>query len=94
MKYLALALFALCAACAPSPTRVWLSEYEGLLKDTVKAIADNPDSTNAERMRLRLSQKEEQINTLLKDSDTQEQMTFLSEYYDMRVKYFYQLQQQ
>ncbi|MGL5722081.1 MAG: hypothetical protein ACRCY4_06765 [Brevinema sp.] len=91
MKKLVLCLGVLLAACGSSPTKVWLIEYEQLLKEATSVIEVSPTSTQAEEMRARLSQKEAEINGLLKNATMQDQMTFLSEYYDMRVKFFYQM---
>ncbi|MGL5255065.1 MAG: hypothetical protein ACRC9L_08765 [Brevinema sp.] len=91
MKKLVLCLGIFLAACGSSPTKVWLIEYEQLLKEATSIIQEAPSSPQAEEMRLKLSQKESEINGLLKNASMQDQMSFLSEYYDMRVKFFYQM---
>ena len=94
MKKLVLCFGVLFAACSSSPTKVWLVEYEQILKEATSVIQESPTSQQAEDMRLKLSQKEAEINGLLKNASMQDQMTFLSEYYDMRVKFFYQMKTQ
>ena len=91
MKKLVLCLGILLASCASSPTKVWLIEYEQILKEATSVIQEAPTSAEAEDMRLKLSEKEAEINGLLKNASMQDQMAFLSEYYDMRVKFFYQM---
>lgn len=90
IKFLGILLAVL--SCGPSPTKIWLHEYEALLKEAVQVIASDSSSSHAERMRVRIAEKEAEINEILRSSSMQEQMSFLSDYYDMRVRFFYALQ--
>lgn len=77
------------SGCSPSPIAIWLKEYESLLAQTTTIIAKDPHSPQLEILQSQISEKEAKINSLLRNSSMQEQMAFLSEYYDIRVKYYY-----
>lgn len=90
VKFLGILLIV--SSCGPSPTKVWLNEYEALLKEAIQIIAADSSSSQTERIRFRIAEKEAEINEILRSASMQDQMSFLSDYYDMRVRFFYALQ--
>jgi len=89
---IALILTMILVGCSSSPTIIWLEEYESLLSNAVQMVARNPYSIELEILQSQISEKEAKIDSLLRYASMQEQMTFLSKYYDIRVKYYYATQ--
>lgn len=78
--------------CAPSATEVWLEEYGILLKRGSEIFAIDPYSEEMKQIQYQISEKEAEVDGLLRNSSMQEQMNFLSKYYDMRVNFYYSVQ--
>lgn len=92
MKLLLGFLFFFIVHCAPSPTEVWLDEYGILLKRGTEVFAIDPYSDNMKQIQYQISEKEAEVDGLLRNASMQEQMNFLSKYYDMRVNFYYSVQ--
>lgn len=89
LKIFFLLLFVL--ACSPSPTESWLQEYKALLLQGANIFEKDPYSLKMEEIKVKIAEKEAEIDTLLRSSSTQEQMSFLSKYYDARVNFYYSI---
>lgn len=78
--------------CSPSVTDVWLEEYNALLKQGAEVFAIDPYSDEMKSIQYQISEKEAEVDGLLRRVSMQEQMNFLSRYYDMRVNFYYSVQ--
>ncbi|MGL4367358.1 MAG: hypothetical protein ACRCTQ_03660 [Brevinemataceae bacterium] len=77
--------------CGPSPIALWLQEYEVLLMQASKLAEQAPFSSELDQTYQQIAQKETEIDALLQNSSVQDQMSFLSKYYDMRVRIYYRI---
>ena len=82
----------LLSSCGPPPTIVWLEEYQALLTQGAHFFAVNPYSMEMQQIQSQIAEKEAEVDGLLRNSSMQEQMNFLSKYYDMRVNFYYAVQ--
>ncbi|MGL5956761.1 MAG: hypothetical protein ACRC0X_09250 [Brevinema sp.] len=90
VKYLLLMMFFI--SCGPSPTEIWLEEYGILLQKGVEAFVIDPYSEEIRQIQYQIAEKEAEVDGLLRNASMQEQMSFLSRYYDMRVNFYYSVQ--
>ena len=92
IKLFCLSTVILLSNCGPSPTAVWLEEYQTLLTKGVQFFAVDPYSTEMQQIQSQIAEKEAEVDGLLRNTSMQEQMNFLSKYYDMRVNFYYAVQ--
>ncbi|MGL4677681.1 MAG: hypothetical protein ACRCWI_08495 [Brevinema sp.] len=90
VKYLFLVFFLI--SCSPSPTEIWLEEYGILLQRGVESFVIDPYSEEIRQIQYQIAEKEAEVDGLLRNASMQEQMSFLSKYYDMRVNFYYSVQ--
>ncbi|MDK2818499.1 MAG: hypothetical protein KFW21_03505 [Spirochaetota bacterium] len=92
MKLLFVFIILSLSNCGPSPMAIWLEEYQALLKQGIHFFATDPYSVEMQQVQSQISEKEAEVDGLLRSSSMQEQMNFLSKYYDMRVNFYYSVQ--
>ena len=92
IKIFCFSIVILLSSCGPSPTVVWLEEYQALLTQGAHFFAVNPYSMEMQQIQSQIAEKEAEVDGLLRNSSMQEQMNFLSKYYDMRVNFYYAVQ--
>lgn len=91
-QYLIVFLFFVFSACVPSSSQLWLEEYEVLLQQGVQEFIQNPLSDEMRNVQYEIAEKEAEVDGLLRNISMQEQMNFLSRYYEMRVNFYYSIQ--
>ncbi len=89
---LLLFLSVLISCSSSSPTETWLVEYGVLLQQGIEAYTINPTSNEMRNLQTKISEKEAEVDGLLRNVSMQEQINFLSRYYDMRVNFYYSVQ--
>ncbi len=73
------------SSCSPSRSDMWLKEYSTLLQEGAKEFSADPYSKDTQHTHNLIAQKETEVDALLRTLPMQEQISFLSKYYELRL---------